>query len=67
MDILSNLLLGFSVALTVQNLLYCFIGVALGTSFGSGNYLLGIITAGRGTGGGDGWQFSFVPPDDPED
>jgi hypothetical protein len=43
------------------------IGVALGTSFGSGDYLLGIIVAARGTGGGDGWQFSFVPPEDPED
>ena len=34
MDILSNLFLGFSVALTLQNLLYCFIGVALGTLIG---------------------------------
>ena len=34
MDILNNLLLGFSVALSLQNLLYCFIGVALGTLIG---------------------------------
>ena len=34
MEILSNLVLGFSVALTLQNLLYCFIGVALGTLIG---------------------------------
>ena len=34
MDILSNLLLGFSVAFSLQNLLYCFIGVALGTLIG---------------------------------
>src|SRR5688572_23380542 len=34
MDILSNLLLGFSVALSLQNLAYCFIGVALGTLIG---------------------------------
>jgi putative tricarboxylic transport membrane protein len=34
MDILSNLFLGFSVALTLQNLLYCFLGVALGTLIG---------------------------------
>ena len=31
MDILNNLLLGFSVALSLQNLAYCFIGVLLGT------------------------------------
>ncbi|MCK0196840.1 tripartite tricarboxylate transporter permease [Ancylobacter sp. 6x-1] len=34
MDILSNLELGFSVALTLQNILYCFIGVLLGTLIG---------------------------------
>jgi TctA family transporter len=31
MDALSNLSLGFGVALTVQNALYCFAGVLLGT------------------------------------
>ena len=34
MDILSNLSLGFGVALTVQNALYCFAGVLLGTVVG---------------------------------
>ena len=34
MDILNNLLLGFSVALSLQNLAYCFIGVLLGTLIG---------------------------------
>ena len=34
MEILSNLALGFSVAVTLQNLLYCFIGVFLGTLIG---------------------------------
>ncbi len=34
MDILSNLALGFSVAVTLQNLAYCFIGVFLGTLIG---------------------------------
>src|SRR5437588_12149243 len=34
MDVLSNLGLGFAVALTVQNLAYCFIGVLLGTVIG---------------------------------
>ena len=34
MDIFSNLALGFGVALTLQNLLYCFIGVMLGTLIG---------------------------------
>jgi TctA family transporter len=33
-DLLQNLVLGFSVALTLQNLLYCFIGVFLGTMIG---------------------------------
>ncbi|WP_454918723.1 tripartite tricarboxylate transporter permease [Xanthobacter sediminis] len=34
MDLLDNLALGFSVALSLQNLLYCFIGVLLGTLIG---------------------------------
>src|ERR1041384_8857225 len=34
MDALSNLLLGFSVALTPINLFWCFIGVVLGTMVG---------------------------------
>ena len=34
MDLLNNLLLGFQVALTLQNLWYCFIGVLLGTLIG---------------------------------
>src|SRR5712692_6505894 len=34
MDVLSNLELGFAVALTAQNILYCFIGVFLGTVVG---------------------------------
>ncbi len=34
MDLLANLQLGFGVALTLQNLLYCFIGVLLGTLIG---------------------------------
>ena len=34
MDVLSNLALGFSVALTLQNLAYCFLGVLLGTVIG---------------------------------
>jgi len=34
MDLLNNLLLGFEVALTLQNLWYCFIGVLLGTLIG---------------------------------
>ena len=33
-EILSNLYLGFGVALTLQNVLYCFIGVMLGTLIG---------------------------------
>jgi len=33
-DLLQNLILGFSVALTLQNLMYCFIGVFLGTMIG---------------------------------
>ncbi len=34
MELLDNLALGFSTALTLQNLLYCFIGVLLGTMIG---------------------------------
>jgi TctA family transporter len=34
MDILSNLALGFGVALTLNNIMYCFIGVVLGTLIG---------------------------------
>jgi TctA family transporter len=34
MDILHNLALGFGVALTLNNILYCFIGVLLGTLIG---------------------------------
>src|SRR5256885_9805860 len=34
MDVISNLGLGFAVALTVQNIAYCFIGVLLGTVIG---------------------------------
>ena len=34
MDIFQNLLLGFQVALTLQNLLFCFIGVLIGTLLG---------------------------------
>ena len=34
MDLLHNLVLGFSVALTLQNLGYCFVGVFLGTLIG---------------------------------
>jgi TctA family transporter len=34
MEIFSNLALGFGVALTLQNLLYCFMGVLLGTLIG---------------------------------
>jgi TctA family transporter len=34
MELFSNLALGFSVALTLQNLLYCFMGVLLGTLIG---------------------------------
>ena len=31
MDLFANLALGFSVAFTLQNLAYCFIGVLVGT------------------------------------
>ena len=34
MDLFNNLILGFSVALTLQNLAYCFVGVLLGTLIG---------------------------------
>jgi TctA family transporter len=34
MDLLANLALGFSTALTVQNVFYCFVGVLLGTLIG---------------------------------
>jgi TctA family transporter len=34
MDILNNLLMGFSVAATASNLVYCFVGVTLGTLIG---------------------------------
>jgi TctA family transporter len=34
MELLANLQLGFDVALTLQNVLYCFLGVFLGTLIG---------------------------------
>src|ERR687893_2129712 len=34
MDLFANLAFGFSVAITLQNLLYCFIGVLVGTLIG---------------------------------
>ncbi len=34
MELLSNLMLGFSVALSLNNIMYCFIGVLLGTLIG---------------------------------
>src|SRR5688572_15755194 len=34
MELLDNLVLGFSTALAVQNVLYCFVGVLLGTAVG---------------------------------
>ena len=34
MELLSNLQLGFDVALSLQNVLYCFVGVLLGTLIG---------------------------------
>jgi putative tricarboxylic transport membrane protein len=34
MELFNNLIFGFSVALTLQNLMYCFIGVLLGTLIG---------------------------------
>lgn len=35
MDIINNLIIGFSTALTVTNLFYCFVGVFLGTLLGA--------------------------------
>ncbi len=34
MDLLDNLVLGFSTALLLQNVVYCFVGVLLGTAVG---------------------------------
>ena len=34
MELFDNLALGFSTALTLQNLFYCFIGVLIGTLIG---------------------------------
>ena len=34
MDLFNNLIFGFSVALSLQNLLYCLIGVTVGTLIG---------------------------------
>ena len=34
MDVLNSLAQGFSLALTMQNLLWCFVGVTLGTAVG---------------------------------
>jgi putative tricarboxylic transport membrane protein len=34
MDLLNNLIMGFGVAVTLQNLMYCFIGVLVGTLIG---------------------------------
>src|SRR5687767_11791782 len=34
MELFNNLILGFSVALSLQNLFYCFLGVLLGTLIG---------------------------------
>src|SRR5258708_31793218 len=34
MDVIANLGLGFAVALTIQNIAYCFVGVLLGTLIG---------------------------------
>ena len=34
LDLFKNLIFGFSVALTLQNLMYCFIGVLVGTLIG---------------------------------
>ena len=42
MELLQNLALGFSVALTLNNIMYCFIGVMLGTLIG---VLPGIVIA----------------------
>ena len=43
------------------------VDVGLGTSFGSGDYLLAPIVAAGGNGGGSGWVFNADPPDPPED
>ena len=34
MDIFDNLILGFTVALSLQNIIYCFVGVVVGTAIG---------------------------------
>ena len=34
MDLFNNLIFGFSVALSLQNLFYCFVGVLVGTLIG---------------------------------
>ena len=34
MDIFNNLILGFTVALSLQNIIYCFVGVVVGTAIG---------------------------------
>src|SRR3970282_892982 len=34
MEIFNNLIFGFSVALSLQNLVYCFVGVMVGTAIG---------------------------------
>jgi hypothetical protein len=34
MELFDNLVLGFSTALLIQNVLYCFVGVLLGTAVG---------------------------------
>lgn len=34
MDFVNNLAMGFSVALSVQNILYCMVGVIVGTAIG---------------------------------
>ena len=34
MEMFSNLILGFEVALSLQNLVYCFVGVFVGTAIG---------------------------------
>jgi len=34
MEIFNNLIFGFSVALSLQNLIYCFVGVFVGTAIG---------------------------------
>ncbi len=34
MDMFDNLILGFSVALSLQNVMYCFLGVFVGTAIG---------------------------------